>query len=131
MDTILWIVIFIIVLLLVALLVPTRHSAAPAYELKKKMEQKSQLEEKKPTCEVIGPCERPCRYTSLNAEKRKYDLRADIDSQFETARPVVPNDYPLNNIGCCPYGRPLSSDLPMADVPMCMAKKSNDMRLHS
>ncbi len=130
MDTIQWIVVFLIVLLMVALVLPARYSAAPAHHLKKKLEEKAQVE-KEATCEVIGPCKRPCRYTSLNAEKGKYDHRADIDSQFEIAKQDVPNDYPLNNIGCCPYGKPLSRDLPVADVPMCMAKSSKDMRLHS
>ena len=130
MDTLQWIVILLIVLLFVALVIPNRQSVAKAHHLKSRMEQRGR-EDERATCEIIGPCERPCLYTSLNAEKAKYAHTADIDGQFESARAVVPNDYPLNNIGCCPYGKPLSRDLPVADVPMCMAKTSKDMRLHS
>ena len=128
MDTILWIVIFLIVFFVVVLILPTNYSDKPAKELQRALETK-RLMERKPTCEVIGPCERPCRYNSLNAEKNRYKQKASIDSQFMKAKDV-PNDYPTLGVGCCPYGKPLSRDLPMADVPMCMAKSSSDMRLH-
>ena len=45
------------------------------------------------------------------------------------------SDVPVNNkqlpIGACPYSRPMSRDLPVANAPMCMAmREDSDMRLH-
>lgn len=135
MNTVQWIIILLIVVFFVALVLPSKYSGGQAANLKAMMEKKRLEEERrkhtKATCEKIGPCERECRYNSLNAEKDRYGHSADIDSQFMKSKDTVPNDYPPMKIGCCPYGKPLSRDLPMADVPMCMAVSSNDMRLHS
>jgi len=128
MDTIHWVIIFLIVFFIVALILPTKYSDKSAKELQKALESK-RLMARKPTCDVIGPCARPCRYNSLNAEKNRYNQKGAIDSQFMKVKDV-PDDYPTVGVGCCPYGKPLSRDLPMADVPMCMAKSSSDMRLH-
>jgi hypothetical protein len=127
MDTILWVLVFIVVLLVVALVLPARH---PVVEVKREMERK-RLRERKATCEVVGPCERPCRFASLNAEKARYKHRASIDPQFSTARSTVPNDYPPLPIGCCTYGKPLSKDLPVADAPMYKATASDNMYLRA
>ena len=45
------------------------------------------------------------------------------------------NGVPINNkqlpIGACPFSRPMSRDLPVANAPMCMAtSETSDMRLH-
>lgn len=129
MDTIQWVVLFLILFFLAALIIPNKYSNRSAADLKAAIERKK-LANRKPTCEVIGPCKRECRYNSLNAEKDRYDHKADIDIQFARAAGDVPDDYPTQKIGCCPYGKPQSRDLPVADVPMCMAMSSKDMRLH-
>lgn len=131
MNTVQWIIIFLIVLLFVALVLPSKYAEDPSsVRLQRAMEHK-RLKERKPTCEAIGTCARPCYYNNLVAEKKRLASQADIDKQFEPARTQVPNDYPPTHIGCCPYGKPLSRDLPIADIPMCVVKNSNDMRLHN
>lgn len=40
---------------------------------------------------------------------------------YKPAEPQVKLDYPPKNIGCCPFSKPMSKALPMADVPMCLA----------
>ena len=37
----------------------------------------------------------------------------------------IPIDYPLKLVGECPYSKSLSSDLPVANVPLCLAEKDN------
>lgn len=122
--------IFLILLLLVALVLPTKYSDKSARDMKRAMEHK-RLKERKPTCEVIGPCKRPCRYMSLNAEKGRYNHQADIDQQFMLSRgsQAMPDDYPAKQVGCCPYGKPLSKDLPVADAPMYKATARENMYL--
>jgi uncharacterized membrane-anchored protein YhcB (DUF1043 family) len=48
---------------------------------------------------------------------------------------ITDNGIPINNvklpIGACPFSRPMSRDLPIANVSMCMATDiKSDMRLH-
>lgn len=128
MENVQWLVIFVILLLFVALVLPAKYSDRSARDMKRAMEHK-RLKERKPTCEVIGPCERPCRYTSLNAEKSRYNHHADIDQQFMLPTGTVPDDYPAKQVGCCPHGKPLSKDLPVADAPMYKATASENMYL--
>jgi hypothetical protein len=40
---------------------------------------------------------------------------------YKPAEPQVKLDFPPKNIGCCPFSKPMSKALPMADVPMCLA----------
>lgn len=48
-----------------------------------------------------------------------------LKSFYTPARDKVPVDNPLKPIGSCPMTKPLSSDLPLVDVPMCMMSKDN------
>ena len=48
---------------------------------------------------------------------------------------ITYNGIPINNvklpIGACPFSRPMSRELPIANVSMCMATdEKSDMRLH-
>lgn len=54
-----------------------------------------------------------------------------LDQQFVPAARSVPVDHPRKAIGACPFSKPLSSDLPIANMPMQLTAKSNDMRLGS
>jgi hypothetical protein len=54
-----------------------------------------------------------------------------LDQQFVPASRSVPVDHPRKPIGACPFSKPLSSDLPIANMPMQLTVKSNDMRLGS
>jgi hypothetical protein len=54
-----------------------------------------------------------------------------IDTYYTNATHI---DVPLNNkqlpIGSCPFSRPMSKDLPLANVPMCMAvDNDSNMRI--
>lgn len=66
-------------------------------------------------------------------EEMKRTEEADkrmLDAHYVAARSAIPVDYPIKPIGSCPFSKPLSEDLPLADIPMCMAAKaSSDMHL--
>lgn len=131
MNTLQWIIMAMIVFLMVALVLPSAYASEPSStRLQKELERK-RLRERRPTCEAIGTCARPCYYNDLVAEKKRLASKADIDGHFQKPLPTIPNDYPPTEIGCCPYGKPLSSDLPMADLPMCVITRSQDMRLRA
>lgn len=130
MDIVQWIIVLLIVFLFVALILPSKYNDEPSSAKLQKAMEKKKLMERKPTCEAIGTCARPCHYNNLVAEKKRLRSQASIDAHFQQPKTEIPNDYPLTQIGCCPYGKPLSRDLPIADIPMCVVTKSNDMRLH-
>jgi hypothetical protein len=47
--------------------------------------------------------------------------------QFYTpARPTIDLDYPPKKIGCCPFSKPVSTDLPIGNIPMCYASIAKD-----
>lgn len=66
---------------------------------------------------------------ATEADIERIQSQKMLDTHFIAAQPVVPDDHPLKPIGSCPYSKPLSQDLPMANVPMCMAATAQNMRL--
>ena len=43
----------------------------------------------------------------------------------------VPEDYPLKLVGECPYSKSLSNDLPIPNIPLCIATKNDyNMKLN-
>lgn len=56
-----------------------------------------------------------------------------LDAQYEQvqsqARVTVPENYPRKPIGACPYSKPQSMDLPLGNVPMCVAVRAENMHL--
>ena len=53
-----------------------------------------------------------------------------LESQYEPAREVVPEDFPIKAIGDCPMSKPMSTDLPIANVPMyVLAQSSSSCKL--
>lgn len=59
-----------------------------------------------------------------------YDCTLDksLDPEFEKtfftpAAKKVELDFPATDIGCCPSSKPMSTDLPIGNVPMCFAEK--------
>ena len=52
-----------------------------------------------------------------------------LDTHFKEAEDTVPVDFPPKPIGVCPHSKPQSFDLPVADIPMCVAASSGSMRL--
>lgn len=57
--------------------------------------------------------------------------KAMLDQQYQSARSVVPEDHPRQPIGACPYSKPPSTDLPLGNVPMCMAVQPDNMHLRT
>lgn len=52
-----------------------------------------------------------------------------LDDYFKEAAPNVPEDDKMGPMGTCPPSKPFSTDLPLANVPLCMAKSQQNMRL--
>lgn len=52
-----------------------------------------------------------------------------LATYYEPARDAIPIDYPRRPVGACPYSKPPSTDLPLADIPLCLSQRSPDMRL--
>lgn len=59
----------------------------------------------------------------IAADFEKIQSQKMLDTHFVQAEPTVPEDYPLKQVGACPYSKPLSRDLPLANVPMCWASE--------
>jgi hypothetical protein len=62
-------------------------------------------------------------------DKEREASRQMLDGYYEPARESVPEDYPVKFISDCPYSKPPSTDLPIVDVPMCVAVRKNNMKL--
>ncbi len=45
------------------------------------------------------------------------------ETYFTPAAEKVELDFPPTDIGCCPSSKPMSSDLPIGNIPMCFAEK--------
>lgn len=52
-----------------------------------------------------------------------------LQSYYHSANPAVPIDYTIKPIGECPESRQMSRDIPLANVPMCKAKRDDNMFL--
>lgn len=75
---------------------------------------------------------RPERHARVVSSSTVYDPsvdRAMLDSYYEPARNTVPEDYPVKQIGACPYTKPPSTDLPLPDMPLCVVQRSDNMKL--
>lgn len=59
------------------------------------------------------------------------DAKKMLDSQYETAREIVPEDYPKGSIGDCPLSKPMSTDLPLVNVPMHLVANGGTCKLHA
>lgn len=60
---------------------------------------------------------------SLN-ELEQRESKELLESHYENAKPEVPEDYPRKTVGDCPFSKPMSSDLPIADVPLCVMNQT-------
>lgn len=65
------------------------------------------------------------------ADTSMYDCTIDktLDPEFEKTfftpiKQKVELDFPPTDIGCCPSSKPMSSDLPIGNIPMCYAEKT-------
>lgn len=57
--------------------------------------------------------------------------KAMLDMHYQAARATVPENHPRQPIGACPYTKPPSTDLPLSNVPMCVAVQPENMHLRS
>lgn len=55
--------------------------------------------------------------------------RAMLEAHYAPARDDIPEDYPRKKIGACPYTKAPSTDLPLSDIPLCLAQSSESMKL--
>ena len=53
-----------------------------------------------------------------------------IDAYFPTSVSDVPEDDKMGPLGTCPPSKPFSTDLPLPNIPMCMARSKDNMKLH-
>ena len=53
-----------------------------------------------------------------------------IDTYYTSGRAEVPEQYCAKPIGACPPSKAMSTNLPIANVPMCIALESESMRLN-
>lgn len=61
--------------------------------------------------------------TACQEEAEKSE--AALNTFFTNARNVVPEDYPRKLVGECPYSKPPSTSLPIANQPMCIAARGD------
>ena len=52
-----------------------------------------------------------------------------LDTYFKPISNCLGVDYPVKNIGECPYSKPQKRDLPIANIPMCFLEKNENMYL--
>jgi hypothetical protein len=90
-----WLLLIIVVVIIIFLF--TRQPTAVAIALP---------EEKKEIEQVVDP------------------VKIELDSYYQSAKEKVDLDFPPKKIGCCPFSKPLSKDLPIANVPMCYASEN-------
>lgn len=55
------------------------------------------------------------------------DASEGLRAYYRPARPVI-QDYPPKPVTDCPYVKPPSGPLPLADVPMCIAARPESLR---
>jgi len=75
--------------------------------------------------------EKKCGSGSGEDDRDKKDLSPEINKFFKMPTQCVPIDYPTKKIGECPYSKPPSKDIPVANAPMCFAEKNDNMYLRN
>jgi len=65
------------------------------------------------------------RLQSLNSRKKgpigSPQDEETLSSFYIPAKDAVPEDFPVKQIGECPYSKAQPNDVPLGNVPMCMA----------
>ena len=62
-----------------------------------------------------------CRNTTLASQAG--EASSSLQDFFPESK-SIPVDYPVKKVGCCPYSKPFSTDLPIANLPMCYASSA-------
>jgi hypothetical protein len=71
----------------------------------------------------------PQEVARQRATEEQRQSKMMLDGYYVPAKDVVPEDYPRKIMGECPYSKPPSTDLPIANVPLCMAVRPQNMKL--
>jgi len=66
---------------------------------------------------------------AAKAAKAEKESATKLNGYFSGVKTCVPEDYPRRPVGACPYAKAQSTDLPLANVPMCVAVGDQNMRL--
>jgi len=64
-------------------------------------------------------------------DTREKVVAPELDDFFIQARRAIPEDDPIGPMGSCPPSKPFSTDLPIANIPLFMAKSDQNMKLHA
>jgi hypothetical protein len=72
---------------------------------------------------------------SMNSRKKgdigEANDQETLASFYIPANDGIPEDFPVKEIGECPYSKPDSYDLPIPNLPMCLANKNGfNMKLN-
>lgn len=87
---------------------------------------------------VVSPTGKALTPEEVEAEAKRVALEQErilsaqmLNTHFSdtTARDEIPEDYPRKKVGACPYSKPLSSPLPLRNMPRCKAVTSDNMYL--
>jgi hypothetical protein len=67
-------------------------------------------------------------YKPVAVKPSQHQLEAEaskrmLESHYEEAKDVIPEDFPRKVVGDCPYSKPMSTDLPLTDMPMSLLTK--------
>lgn len=108
MDIIKTFLIIFIILVIIVLIFPLIK--------KNKIRPKTYIEASKPS---------PTKLNQKTEEDKK--TSKSLDNYFKPVSKCLEVDYPIKNIGECPYSKPQKRDLPIANVPMCFLEKNENI----
>lgn len=67
---------------------------------------------------------KPIDTTMMDCNIDKRLTKKFEDTYFSPAKKDIDLDFPPHNIECCPFSKPMSTDLPVGNIPMCYAVKN-------
>ena len=67
---------------------------------------------------------KPIDTTMMDCSIDKRLTKKFEDTYFSPAKKDIDLDFPPHNIECCPFSKPMSTDLPVGNLPMCYAVKN-------
>lgn len=73
------------------------------------------------TRKYVAPTQVAPQSPDTRREIEVRESRKMLDTYYQNGRERVPEDYPRQAIGACPYSKPPSTDLPLVNTPMCVS----------
>lgn len=108
MDYLLWLLVIIVAAVMIYTMIPPSDKKA-----RERVERRRATWTPPPKPEPVKTC----------------DAEKELAKFYKPAKKEVPVDFPRKPVGACPYSRSQKQDLPLANVPMCIAQKSDTMKL--